>query len=229
MAGLKLNFLNNSESTIKTSEKDEVNDPQIIDTKLIEYIIKEFPDTSKEISESLINLQITLEKSIDFIEDRSSEVIRTNRDFELSSKYRETSIRLYKISTSLKDYVKWMDITNKKSTEKENVTTIVQPVVTSDEDFKLYLPIYNDFTSLTPSKFLLYSLTYEVENWDDLIMKTAATLTANYKSNRNSNITLTKHKSIASKKSHENELRDTIIEMLDEYKINLEDFKILTK
>ncbi|MGL5085602.1 MAG: hypothetical protein ACRC68_07790, partial [Clostridium sp.] len=186
MAGLKLNFLNNSDTTVKTNEKEESNDSQIIDTKLIEYIIKEFPDTSKEISKSLINLQVTLEKSIDFIENKSSDVIRNNRDFELSSKYRETCIRLYKISTSLKDYVKWMDVTNEKSTTKLSTPTQKEPLCTSDENFKSYIPIYNDFTSLTQLKFLIDSKSYEVDNWDDLIMKTSSILNTNYKNNKNS-------------------------------------------
>ncbi|MGL5086745.1 MAG: hypothetical protein ACRC68_13660, partial [Clostridium sp.] len=104
-----------------------------------------------------------------------------------------------------------------------------EPLCTSDENFKSYIPIYNDFTSLTPLKFLIDSKSYEVDNWDDLIMKTSSILNTNYKNNKNSNLPLTEHNSIIIKKSRENELRDTIIEFLDEYRINLENFKLLTK
>ena len=58
-------------------------------------------------------------------------------------------------------------------------------------------------------------------------MKTASILTKNYKDNKESEMIFPQHTTIALKKSHENELRDTIIEMLSEYKISLNDYKIL--
>lgn len=223
MAARKFNFLNNGELEVKQSLKEEVKDSPIIDTKVIEYIINEFQAPAKDISKALLNLQITLEKSIDFIEDKSSEVIKTNRDFELSSKYRDTSIRLHEISISLKEYVNWMDVLSNKelNIEKKDEETI-------KDDSCLYTNIYNDFTGLTPIKFSLDNFCVDVEDWDDLIMKTASLLIKNYKENKTSEMIFPQHMPIVIKKSRENELRDTVIEILAEYKISLNDYKIIT-
>ncbi len=215
MAAIKLNFLANRE----LQTKKEMRDDPIIDTKVIEYIINEFPTPTKDIRQSLVNLQVTLEKSIDFIEDKSSEIIKINRDFELSNKYRETCVRLHEISTSLNEYVKWMDVIGDKASLIENDKI-------KESTLDIYKPIYNDFTGLTPVRISLNNFSVDVENWDDLIMKTASMLTKNYKDNKESEIIFPEHNTVILKKSHENELRDTVIEMLSEYKISLNDYKI---
>lgn len=228
MAARKFNFLNNGESQTKEAIKEEVKDYPIIDTKVIEYIINEFPVPTKDINCALLNLQITLEKTIDFIEDKSSEIIKTNRDFHLSSKYRDTSIRLHEISTSLKEYINWMEVIGEK-----NAIIDTTEVKSNDDAFveenkaNIYMPIYSDFTGITPSKFSIDNFCLDVDNWDDLIMQTAAILTKNYRDNKESEMIFPQHTTVIIKKSHENELRDTIIEMLSEYKINLSDYKIL--
>lgn len=60
------------------------------------------------------------------------------------------------------------------------------------------------------------------------MVKTAEILTKQYKQNRNSDI-LIKPVKVVEKKSPQNEFRDTVIEMLSEYKINLRDFKIIVR
>lgn len=228
MAAIKFNFLTNGQLQTKQDIKEEVKDAPIIDTKVIGYIINEFPSPTKDISKALVNLQVTLEKSIDFIEDKSSEIIKTNRDFELSSKYRETCIRLHEISTSLKEYVNWMDVIgDKTSIIEEHKLKVNDDVIIKESNSDIYIPIYSDFTGLTPVKLSLNKFSVDVENWDDLIMKTASILTKNYKDNKKSEMIFPQHTTIALKNSHENELRDTIIEMLSEYKISLNDYKIL--
>jgi len=228
LAARKFNFLNSGEPQVKEDIKEEVKDSPIIDTKIIEYIISEFPVPTKDISSALVNLQITLEKTIDFIEDKSSEIIKTNRDFNLSSKYRDTSIRLHHISTSLKEYVNWMDVVAGKNTiiDTTEVNSNEETFVEEDKS-NIYMPIYSDFTGITPLKFSIDNFCLDADNWDDLIMKTADILTKNYKDNKESEMIFPQHTDVIIKKSHENELRDTIIEMLLEYKINLSDYKIL--
>ena len=67
-----------------------------------------------------------------------------------------------------------------------------------------------------------------VEDWDDLLVKTAEVLTKQYRENKNSNKIIKEIKPIE-KKSIQNSFRDTVIEMLIEYKISLDDFKIIIK
>ena len=67
-----------------------------------------------------------------------------------------------------------------------------------------------------------------VEDWNDLLVKTAEVLTKQYKENKNSNKDIKEIKLIG-KKSTQNSFRDTVIEMLTEYKISLDDFKIIIK
>lgn len=228
MVAKKFNFLNNSEPQIKEEINEEVKDSPIIDTKVIEYVIHEFPNPSKEISKALLDLQVTLERSIDFIEDKSSEIIKNNRDFDLSSKYRQTSIRLHEISTNLKEYVNWMNTIGDKRQNSESIKgeSLNKGVLKESADDR-YISIFNDFTGLIPTKFSLKEASVNVENWDDLIMKTASILTSNYKNNKKSDILCPQHNEIIIKKSHENELRDTVIEMLTEYKISLNDYKVV--
>lgn len=228
MVAKKFNFLNTSEPQIKEEIKEEVKDSPIIDTKVIEYIIQEFPSPSKDISKALLELQVTLEKSIDFIEDKSSEIIKNNRDFNLSSKYRQTSIRLHEISTNLKEYVNWMNTLGDKQSKSDNpkIESLDKSVL-NEAIYDSYISIFNDFTGLFPVKFSLNNISVNVENWDDLIMKTASILTRNYKNNKELDILCPQHSEIIIKKSHENELRDTVIEMLTEYKISLNDYKVL--
>lgn len=229
MANRKFNFLSSGEPPVKEIIKKDVQDTPIIDTEVIEYIIKEFPDTSKNISKSLLGLKDTLEKSIDFIEDKSSEIVKNNRDFKLSGKYRETCIKLHGISKSLKEYVNWMNvIENNENNLKKSEFEIDNDIIINETYLDKYIPIYNDFTGLTPLKFALNDLYISVENWDDLIMKTASMLTKYYKDNKESDTFFPQHTTVVIKKSNENELRDTIIEMLSEYKISLDEFKILT-
>jgi len=65
-----------------------------------------------------------------------------------------------------------------------------------------------------------------VEDWDDLLVKTAEILTKQYKENKNS-IKKLEHFNVIDKKSTQNSFRDTVIEMLNEYKISLNQFKVI--
>lgn len=233
MANKKFSLLKSSNSSLV--EEDTIikkkEDYPIIDTEVIEFITKEFPKASIEIANSLTNLKNTLEKSIDFIEDTSSSIIKNERNFNLSGKYREISVRLYDISISIEKYIDWMDSIRNKNEKFDSTTKQEEEEYLPLDESILnnYLEIYNDFTDKTPLSFKLDNFKVQSDDWNDIVIKTADILNKNYKFSRDimySNITLPE---IISKKSPENEFRDTIIEMLIEYKIDLSKYLILVK
>ena len=149
--------------------KNEKQKDPIISTQLVEYIMKEFPNVAGEIKISLESLKDTLEKSIDHIEDKSSEVIKETRDFKLSGKYREASIELHDIGNDISTYVEWMNtnikdkelnstIKDKKSSHKDNNKKTSGELDsksekynnTSEEDYRI---IFEDFTATQPCLF----------------------------------------------------------------------------
>lgn len=205
----------------------------LFNVKDIEYIIDNFPSMSEEIRTSLNNLSETLEKTIDFIEDRSSEIIKSNRDFKLSQAYRDTSIAVYDVVKNLKDYTEWMKERYDKGMEEDNKSEEEIPKV-MEEGFIEKLEnsgnsekdIYQDMSLIEPKGFDIKGQSIKVENWDDLLVKTAEVLNKEYKENKNSRIPLEKFE-IVNKKSSQNSFRDTVIDMLNEYKIPLNEYKIL--
>lgn len=236
-------------SSESVAEKVEIkveetqNNKEILDADLIQYIITEFPDVAEDIRDSLISLRNTLEKSIDFIEDKSSDIIKESRDFQLSGKYRDTNIKLHNISKNITDYSLWMNnelgtIENVDTTlnqcansedaieEKGEVETNTEELI-NEEDKEELTYIYDDFTAKNPKAFKLDNHNITVEGWDDMIVKTADILTKHYKQNKNCRILSgSANPKPVHKKSKQNELRDTIIEMLQEYKVNLKNYEV---
>ena len=210
----------------------------LFDVDTIQYVIDKFPSMSVEIQSGLNNLANILENTIDYIEDKSSEIIKKNRDFDLSKSYRETSIAIYYVTKNIDEYVKWMqheyeknsnecelDVTNekKKDIEKEDNKYLSESLLGKEG-----IEIYKDFSAKEPQGFKIKDDVVLVEDWDDLLVKTAEILTKKYRENKYSN-TVTKEIKSVGKKSTQNSLRDTAIEMLNEYKINLDEFKIVVK
>lgn len=211
----------------------------------IEYIIENFPSMSSEIQKGLLDLSTLLENTIDHIEDKSSGLIKDNRNFKLSQEYRDTCISIYNVAENIRDYVQWMKDKEKNDIEiKEEKKNGVkneeeQPVLEKQINSKeisenevntvnVELEIYKDFSGKEPKGFEIDNNIILVEDWDDLLVKIAEILTKQYKENRHSNIKVKPIK-VVEKKSPQNEFRDTVIEMLNEYKINLRDFKIIIK
>ncbi len=129
----------------------------------------------------------------------------------------------------------------KKRKSKRIILKKNEEEITSQDDIKLKeisenevntvnveLEIYKDFSGREPKGFEIDNDIILVDDWDDLLVKTAEILTKQYKQNRNSDI-LIKPVKVVEKKSPQNEFRDTVIEMLSEYKINLRDFKIIVR
>jgi len=216
----------------------------LFDVETIQYVIDNFPSMSTEIQSGLNNLAEILESTIDHIEDKSSEIIKKNRDFKLSKAHRDTSIAIYDVVQNIDEYVKWMqeeyennlkkeevkpDTSNEnleENFEKTNVEVETQAI--NNEIMGEELEIHKDFSIKEPKAFKLDDTVVMVEDWDDLLVKTAEILTKKYRKNKYSNKTVSEIKPIE-KKSTQNSFRDTVIEMLIEYKISLNDFKIIIK
>ena len=151
------NIEENENLTPEATEKKE----NILDLEVIKFVINEFPQLGEDIKDALDNLINTLDKSIDIIEDRSTEVIKVSRDYKLSGKYRETSQKLYEINKDINEYINWMDKNLKNHNEKniaiEKVENVEKEEITYDEENALdadeiklddYIEkfIYEDFT-----------------------------------------------------------------------------------
>ena len=200
----------------------------------IEYVINHFPSMSIEIRNALNNLAETLEDTINFIEDKSSEIIKDSRDFKLSQAYRDISISIYGVVENIREYIDCMkDEYEKKinkadeNSEKNNIE--VEKIFDKelvDEDNNIEIEIFKDLTLIEPRGFKVKGNLVKVDDWDDLLVKTAEILNKQYKNNKNSNKKLG-YFIIDDKKSEQNSFRDTVIEMLNEYKIGLDEFKVI--
>lgn len=203
----------------------------LFDVKDIKYVINNFPSMSIEIGKSLSSLADTLENTIDFIEDESSEIIKNNRDFGLSQAHRDTSIAIYEVVQNIREYINWMNDEYEKNSQEEQILTKVDKEKVVDEELIkesniLKIEIFKDLTLIEPKGFKLEENLVKVDDWEDLLVKTAEILNKQYKENKNSKKEVGKF-IVDDKKSHQNSFRDTVIEMLNEYKINLNEFVVI--
>ncbi|MBC5625416.1 hypothetical protein H8S10_08135 [Clostridium sp. NSJ-49] len=235
------NIEENENLTPEATEKKE----NILDLEVIKFVINEFPQLGEDIKDALDNLINTLDKSIDIIEDRSTEVIKVSRDYKLSGKYRETSQKLYEINKDINEYINWMDKNLKNHNEKniaiEKVENVEKEEITYDEENALdadeiklddYIEkfIYEDFTGYEPCKLKLENYEECVDGWDDTIVKTADILNKKFKCDKNLNFNnINTDKKVIGKKSKQNDSRDIIIEMLEDHNISLSNFKMYIK
>lgn len=236
-----------TETKIETKESEKKvfskRNLSLFNEDTIQYVIENFPAMSIEIQSGLNNLVDILEHTIDYIEDISSEIIKKDRDFKLSKDHRDTSIAIYDIVQNIEGYVRWMqdeydknikeDNNNSnqaaETSEKEDVKNNPNPEVSLDSTLTYgELEIYKDFSLKEPKAFKLGNQLINVDDWNDLLVKTAEVLTKRYKNNKNSK-KVVKEIKVVEKKSTQNSFRDTVIEMLIEYKINLDEFKIVIK
>jgi len=238
----EVHVVNEIKTEIKEIEKSTFRKKNLVlfDVDTIEYVIDKFPTMSVEIQNGLNNLANILEDTIDYIEDKSSEIIKKNRDFKLSKDHRDTSIAIYDVVETLGEYVKWMqdeyekNIQNKEAKHNEINKEPKIEIQEKNEDLsneiinEEEIEIYKDFSLKEPKAFKLDTNVVIVEDWDDLLVKTAEVLTKQYRESKNSNKVIKEIKSIQ-KKSIQNSFRDTVIEMLIEYKISPKDFKIIIK
>ncbi len=188
----------------------------------------------------MLNLINTLENTIDYIEDESSKIVKEDRNFTLSESYRKISMEVYDMVKDINNYSKWIseeNLANKNEAFEENEKMIMKEVACSKIDDleenqvkdvvdNIGVEIYKDFSLKNPKAFKVNDNIVEVENWDDLLVKTAEILNKKYKENKKLKPIHNDIK-IENKKSNENILRNTVIEMLNEYRINLEEFKVI--
>ena len=107
----KINEVNEVKIVEKEAEntiKSKMKNLSLLDVGTMEYVIKNFPSVSEDIKDGLLNLSDILEKTIDYIEDKSSELVKENRNFKLSQAYRNTSIDIYEMVNNIKDYILWI-------------------------------------------------------------------------------------------------------------------------
>ena len=95
----EVQVVNEIKTEIKEVEKNAFRKKNLslFDVDTIQYVIENFPTMSIEIQNGLNNLADILENTIDYIEDKSSEIIKKNRDFKLSKDHRDTSIAIYDV------------------------------------------------------------------------------------------------------------------------------------
>ena len=108
----------------EVEEKNQLNnyrDTVIMDRSITKYIIDNFSDIVLDIRDSLINFSDTLENTIDYIEDKSSIVIKDSRNFKLSQDYRDKSIEIYEVVEKINDYVSWIDESYDSVKAAENI------------------------------------------------------------------------------------------------------------
>lgn len=241
---VEANEVNIKEKEADNTTKIKRKNLPLFDVDTIQYVIENFPSMSIDIQNGLLNLSDILEKTIDHIEDKSSELVKEDRNFELSQAYRDTSIAIYGMAQNIKDYVLWMEDEYEKNEEKNKEdeekktdeideeepaednadNDTMQELSSSSQE----IAIYNDFSGKEPEAFILRDDIVKVDDWNDLLVKTAEVLTKKYKNNRNSNKVVGTF-DIIDAKSSQNEFRDTAIEMLNEYKISLDQFKVIIK
>lgn len=210
----------------------------IINKDIIKYVIDNFPPMSLEIRNALINLIGTLENTIDYIEDSSSYIIKTERNFKLSEVHRNTSIAIYDVVKNIDAYVNWMkkELEDNEETEKIDMDTksnekeiLLEKEIIDDLKNEEILEIYKDFSYKEPKAFKVDDILIEVENWDDLLVKLAEVLVKKYRDSKNSDKIVNSNVEIFERKSTQNAFRDSVVDMLNEYKINLNDFKVIIK
>ena len=243
----EINITNEIKIQTKEVEKNVFRKKSLtlFDVDTIQYVIDSFPSMSIQIQDGLNNLADILENTIDHIEDKSSEIIKKNRDFKLSKAHRDTTITIYDVVQNIGEYVKWMQDeyeNNIKSGEvklgevNQSPKYEIEKQYVAEENEELNkeiigaeeLDAYKDFSLQEPKAFRLDDNLVMVEDWDDLLVKTAEVLTKQYRKNKYSNKIVEEIKPIE-KKSTQNSFMDTVIEMLIEYRISLNDFKIIIK
>lgn len=233
----EFNFMDQLKVEAKNCEKNTYKKKELtlFDSDTIDYIIANFPEMSIEIKSGLNKLAETLEKTINYIEDKSSEVIKNNRDFKVSKAHRDTSIAIYEAVQNIDKYVTWMqyeyekNMHNQDSELKDYINDEINLLIDDSKiniDLGNEIEVYKDFSSKKPKAFKLDDNLIMVEDWEDLLVKTAEVLTKQYKESKNSDKIIKEIKPLG-RKSTQNSFRDTIIDMLSEYKINFDEFKIV--
>lgn len=217
------------ETKLKEKLQSNKDDVVIIDRNITKYILDNFSDIALDIRDSLINLADTLENTIDYIEDKSSIVIKEFRNFELSQDYRDKSMKIYEVVEKINDYVAWIDDGYNSAKSKEEIYCREEDVDSvkeqeEKEPFDGSICITEDFTSKSPRAFKIDNYYSEVSDWKELTVKAADILTKKYKNNK-SHCEISVD-DVVLKESIENDFRDSVIDILKIYSVPLNKFYV---
>lgn len=214
------------EDETKLTEKFQSNkdDVVIIDRNITKYIIENFSDIALDIRDSLINLADTLEGTIDYIEDKSSIVIKDSRNFQLSQDYRDKSMEIYEVVGKINDYVSWINEGYNSVKTKKEIYCSEEEQKENEKSLDGSICITEDFTSKSPKAFKIDSYYSKVSDWKELTVKAADILTKKYKNKNNHNEISVDD--VVLKESIENDFRDSVIDILKIYSVPLNKFYV---
>lgn len=239
-----MSFWNKFLSSIEEKHSDiEPGNFELFDEEMMDYIIENFPEVADNIEKALLQLSGTLEESIDYIEDTSTKIIKDTRNFNKSQEYRDACVSIYKVAENIKgyaDFIKEEKNCIKNGAEKKHSIMPKTEIAIDDEKkqakhlvkndsdnvVSVETEVYKDLTGKIPVGFELDHKITMVDNWEDLMIRTSEILKENYRENLQKDIEI-RHRKIVKKESPENNMRDIIIDMLNDYKIDLKNFKVL--
>lgn len=224
----------------------------LIDEELYDFLNKNFLKCANDLKEGVELLENIVQSTIDTIEEKSGEIIKKERDFNKADEYRKKESILNIIAENLQDIMDKLSIESDvnltiEEKEEKEIPNYNEYLVDSNVQHTLY----EDFTHKRPASFELNGKKYSVRDWKDMLLQTC-----NIVSNIDKDLIMSfpKNKRMNGKKvtyfayeeediiraprkiqdldlyvstNHSaNSIRNIIINILREYKINTIAFKI---
>lgn len=229
-------------------------DEKLLDNELCDFINRNFPKCANDLKEGIELLENVVQSSIDTIEEKSGEIIKKERDFDKAGEYRQKENRLNKIAIKLQEIMDMLnidgqddDVISPEEKEEREIPNYNDYVVDSNVQHTLY----EDFTHKRPIAFELHSKKYNVRDWKDMLLQTCNVVSEinkeiimsfpdNQRMNGkkvtyfayNKNDIVRAPRKIdnidlfVSTNHSANSIRNIIMNILREYKISMNDFKI---
>ncbi|WP_294378262.1 hypothetical protein [uncultured Clostridium sp.] len=229
-------------------------DEKLLDNELCDFINRNFPKCANDLKEGIELLENVVQSSIDTIEEKSGEIIKKERDFDKADEYRQKENRLNKIAIKLQEIMDMLningqddDVISPEEKEEREIPNYNDYVVDSNVQHTLY----EDFTHKRPIAFELLNKKYNVRDWKDMLLQTCNAVSEinkeiimsfpdNQRMNGkkvtyfayNKNDIVRAPRKIdnidlfVSTNHSANSIRNIIMNILREYKISMNDFKI---
>lgn len=229
-------------------------DEELLDSDLFEFINVNFPKCANDLKEGIELLENIIQSSIDTIEEKSGDIIKKERDFKKADEYREKENKLNKIAMKLQDIMDMLsieaddgDIITSEEKEEKEIPNYNDYIV----DSNIQHTLYEDLTHKRPVAFELNKHRYDVRDWKDMLLQTCNVVTKinkdiimKFPNNEKMNgkkvvyFAYDEHDIVRSPKKIENinlfvstnhsanSIRNIIINILREYKISTNEFKI---
>lgn len=148
--------------------------------ELFEFLNTKFPMHSNDLKESLQLLENVLQTTIDSIEDKSNEIVKTQRNFLEANKYRQKENSLHIITMKLQEIIDKLEIeaeeeyseelineTNNQSYEDKATPNYSKYLV----DTNIQHTLYEDFTHKRPVAFQLREEKYFIKDWKEMLLQ----------------------------------------------------------